>query len=369
MQRTLARRAWSLATLAVLALAGRTAEAGLTFNFTAAPGTSQQAIDGFAAAGARWSSLFTDNMTVNINIAFTALGSGILGQASSSQALYAYSDVRSALIADKKSADDATATSHLQTGPGVDMLLNRTSNNPNGFGSATPYLDNDDDANNTAILMTNANAKALGLLAGNNGATDASISFSSSFAFDFDPSNGITAGAFDFIGIAAHEIGHALGFISGVDILDTNSPPLNGPFRDNQFTFVSTLDLYRYSTASASLGAIDWTADNRTKYFSIDGGATNTGGATFSTGVFFGDGNQASHWKDNRGIGIMDPTADFGELLAISANDIRAFDVIGYDLVPLSANPVPEPSTLFSAALAVLFGGAVIRGRRRRRSA
>ena len=61
--------------------------------------------------------------------------------------------------------------------------------------------------------------------------------------------------------------------------------------------------MFRYSAASFALGAIDWTADTRNKYFSLDGGVT--AGPLFSTGRNFGDGQQASHWKDSLGIGIM----------------------------------------------------------------
>jgi hypothetical protein len=39
--------------------------------------------------------------------------------------------------------------------------------------------------------------------------------------------------------------------------------------------------------------------------------ATDTAG--FSTGKTFGDGPQASHWKDSLGLGMMDPTAGTGE--------------------------------------------------------
>jgi hypothetical protein len=209
------------------------------------------------------------------------------------------------------------------------MMINRTSNSPNGSGSATPYLDNNGSVNNTTLRVSNANAKALGLLAGNNAASDASISFSTLFTWDFDPTNGITGGAFDFVGVAAHEIGHAMGFLSGVDILDINSPPVNGPFAENLFTYVSPLDLFRYSTLSDANNAIDWTADTRAKYFSIDGGTTV--GPGFSTGRNFGDGQQASHWKDGLGLGLLDPTAGAGQLLAISANDTTAFDVIGWN--------------------------------------
>lgn len=258
--------------------------ANLDFNFVPANGTSQQAINGFTAAGARWSSVFGDNVKVNINIAFTALGPGILGSTSSSQGTVSYASTRLALLGDATTADDAFANVSLQVGPGLKLYLNRTSNSPNGSGSATPFLDNDGDANNTTIRMTLANAKALALWPANDPTVDASITFSSNFTWDFDPSDGITPGAFDFVGVAAHEIGHALGFISGVDVLDGNSPPVNGPFPDNAFTYVSPADLFRFSAASITngVGTIDWTADARDKYFSLDGGTTKI--ASFSAG-------------------------------------------------------------------------------------
>lgn len=370
--------------LAILCVWGEVAGA-LTFNFTPTRGMSQQAIGAFQQAGALWSSVLSDPVAVNIKINFTSLGSGILGSTSVTGYSTSYTNFDAALTNDATSAADATALASLPTGASFNMLINRTSNNPYGAGSATPYVDSNGNANNTTIYTASADAKALGLLAANRSTSDGSISLSKRYTWDFTPSNGITAGQFDFVGIAAHEIGHVLGFDSGVDVLDYNSSKKY--YADSAFTYVSPLDLFRYSALSASLGVIDWTADKRDKYFSIDGGATNLGG--FSTGSVWGDKYQASHWKDNLGLGIMDPTSAPGEKLGITALDLEGMDVIGWNLSssgPAGANyslnlsgedgfgvialrdeaAVPEPGTVLMIGMAA-FGFAGVAWWRRRR--
>ena len=345
----------------VLALSSAS-HAALTFNFTFVAGTSSQAQQAFVDAGARWSSLFSDNVTLDLTVGTAALGTGILASTGSRRASFSYASFSSALAGDITSANDAAAFASLPVGSSFGMLINRTSDNPNGAGSATPYVDSV-GANNQTIYLTTANAKALNLATGTGTVgscattCDASIVFGNSFNWDYDPTDGITGGAYDFVGIATHEIGHALGFVSGVDVLDINSS--TSFFLANQFTFVNSLDLFRYSASSFASGVIDFTADNRTKYFSIDGGATSI--ATFSTGRTWGDGQQASHWKDNLAIGIMDPTAAQGELLTISANDVMALDVIGWNLAA-----VPEPSTYALFALGLV--GVALRRRAQMRA-
>ncbi|HET6423306.1 MAG TPA: NF038122 family metalloprotease, partial [Planctomycetaceae bacterium] len=298
---------------------------GLQFNLVAAPAMSQQAIDGFQEAADLWSSILRDDIMVNIDIDFTVLGTGILGSTGSTSQGNNLTSVRNALTADAKSLSDASAVANLPSGSTLSLY---TSNPTTGAAE----LDNNATGNNSTLDINTANAKAIGLLSASNSASDGSITFSSLFTWDFDRSDGIAQGAFDFVGVAAHEIGHLLGFVSGADVVDaTSHNGSSAPLSLDPFRVVSTLDLFRYSSASETAGAdIDVRADTATKYFSIDGGATQL--TTFSTGSANGDGRQCSHWKDNLNIGIMDPTAAPAEYTDITNFDVQAFDVMGWDV-------------------------------------
>lgn len=348
------------------------ASAQLTFTITNQGGATPQMMTGFAEAAALWSARLNDPVTINIRIHAAALPVGQIAGTNSFYDPYTYANVRAAMVADQRSADDLTSSNALQAGPAFSMLINRTANNPNGVVSPTPYFDTGlggagqaGPENNNTVRITSANAKALGLYPANAPGLDGTITFSTLQGYDFDRSNGINASQVDFVGVAAHEIGHLLGFIGGIETLAGNgtAPGLN----DNQLKFVTPLDLFRFSTrstgAGGGVGVIDWTADNTAKYFSADGGLTSV--APMANGATFGDGHEAHHWKNSgTPLGIMDPTAAPGELLMISDTDLRGFDVIGYDLTP-----VPEPSSCLLVGLAGLGLARLRRGRRGRATA
>ena len=357
--------------------------------------SNYQAKQGYKIAAAYWESVLTNKATINLNVGFEALEEGVLAQAGSYRGDVAVTSVYYALAATGNSALDAAAVASLTTqlaaggGYSVNALVS-------SVADVSVTINDTNRSFNNAVLYENAAVlKALGLTTYTG--PDANITFSSSILFDFNPSDGVSAGASDFVGVAIHEIGHSLGFTSGVDYYDVYGCP-SGPgctfLTDAQFddnSWMRTLDLFRYSSA----GQLDWTVGTPS-YFSIDNGLTEfNGNANFSSGAFNGDGWQASHWqaptvtrpdgtfftcnKANR-VGIMNPYLCDGQGGDVKGADLAALDAMGWNLnVNVLANPnysmssgqiysqligqVPEPSIW--AMLILGFG--VIGGSLRRR--
>ncbi len=153
------------------------------------------------------------------------------------------------------------------------------------------------------------------------------IGFNSAFPYDFDPSNGITPGQTDFEGVVVHEIGHMLGFVSGVghQELGSSLPP-------------TIFDFFRFrpgvSTGNFSSADRVQSSGGTQVYFT---GTTTLGLSTGRPDRTGGDEQQASHWKDDAitgvRIGVMDPTLSKGARSELTDADLQAFGMMGYEVV------------------------------------
>lgn len=78
-----------LAVLAgAVALVTSSTSHALSFSLTFTPGTTVQQQQAFVEAGARWSALFSDNVTLDMTVGVEALSVGVLTSAGSRRASY-----------------------------------------------------------------------------------------------------------------------------------------------------------------------------------------------------------------------------------------------------------------------------------------
>ena len=357
--------------------------------------TNASARAGFVAAARYWSSVLTDDATIYVNVGFSSLDPGVLGQTGSSGYYDDASIIAGQMVFDQTSLLDVSAVASIAdvTATGLTSFEKAGYVNDGamtGIDTTKQVYDADGSANNQFLLANSATLKALGYTGFGNLA-DASVTFNSDFNFDFDARDGVTAGYYDFIGVATHEIGHALGFVSRVDFADYYGCP-NGPgcaatsnfnFNNYPSAGIGVLDLFRYSET----GLRNVTPGQET-YFSVDGGVSEVyGNANFSTGSFNGDGSQASHWKapgncnQNAFIGIMNPYLCSGMGAVVKAQDLAALDAIGWDLAEGARDNsaygftsgqirafVPEPAVWMQLILGFGVIGGSYRSARRRKA-
>lgn len=300
----------------------------VTFNFNFAEDTSSEIINGVQQAGWLWGSVLQDDVTVNIDFEFGALSEGYLGGARPDMIKVNYADTVNQFGLDQTSVDDQSAFANLPTYENENGELS-ISRLINGTIDVYGFWHTDNSTKN--LWLTRANAKSLGLIEGNNTSADAAIRLSDQINWDFDSSDGVGNQQFDFVSTVVHEIGHTLGFFSGVDILDSNVK--NGIFlSDEEYDYVTSMDLFRHSRSTAGRGKIDWTVDSEKEYFSIDGGEKQI--ASFANGaaaLLDPDNFQLSHFKVGT-QSVMAPTLKQGFQSSISDIDLQLMDAIGWDL-------------------------------------
>jgi hypothetical protein len=231
---------------------------------------------------------FTDNITFNLHVGYgevhgSPLGSGALGQSLYFLNQYSYSQIRNALLADAKSVDDSTGLGNV---PASDPI-----------GGTHQYW------------VAQVQAKALGLLSDAT-VIDQYVGFSNTFGFDYDRSNGITAGQYDFYGTVAHEVAEVMG----------KNLVVGGTIGSTTNSYVPS-DLFHYSSS----GMRDFSGTT-TGYFSIDGGTTNLNNFNTNPSGDFGD------WASSAGNDSWRAFSDSGVINAVTETDLRFLDVIGFDL-------------------------------------
>ena len=325
----------------------------VNFNFSFDPGTSLQQMVGFETAGRIWSSYLTDPITVNLQVGVSSsLSSNVIGGAlPGMSAKQSYQSFTIALKADATSTDDQTALKQV-SGSRFSATYEGTLLGINYKATGT----------SSSLNLTRAEAKALGLsVSGGLNGLDGYILFGSltgapvQWDYDYTRSAPAPANSLDFLSTALHEIGHVLGFVSSLDSpgwlntnYGTNVSAAQAVFAQlNAITTGATaLDLFRYDTNASNLSNTRNLSLGGNKVFALGSGSTSI--ANFSTGVDTtqgGNGQQASHWLTGTSA-IEAPTLTTGTRSAIANTDLRALDVIGWNVAPNGINTAIDLSAL-----------------------
>jgi serralysin len=230
--------------------------------------------DGMQTAASLLESLILNNITVTIQVTYdTSLGTSAEGGAFFGQML-PYTTLRAALASHETSDADQTFVDSLPTA----SLISGVN------GSGTPVTV-------SSFWVPSAIGKALGLISATNSAADGAVWMGSQI-----PSSLL-------VGVALHELTHAMGREPGV-----------GPF-----------DLFRYSSAGTHLFSASATAP--AAYFSIDGGNSKL--------ADFGQGSDSGDFLNSGVQGSNDPFDEFysnSTIQNLTSVDKELLDVLGFDL-------------------------------------
>jgi len=269
-----------------LLLVARTASA-LTFNISYDSSVTNltnaaEVEAAFATAAQLFQDLYTNNATIKLTVYAGPTGpftDGIsLGRSQFILFQFPYTSITNALRTHRASAADTNSVASL---PATD---------PTGGGT---------------WLVPLAEARVLGLISLGNTNEDGEVGFATNKSYTFDPNNRTVAGKFDFIGVAEHEISEVLGRCT-FDLTTAFVP----------------YDLFRFT--NNAVRNFDPNATNA--YFSVDNGATVL--KLFYTNQFMGD---IQDWKSSATPDAFDAFTSSGHLSPVSAVDITALDVLGYN--------------------------------------
>jgi len=229
--------------------------------------------------------LFTSPVTINIAVGYgeidgQSLGANALGESYpglNSQPGYvlveSYAQVRAALLA--------------ENAPGASTLP--TSSPLSG-----------------SVLVTEAEAKALGLYSNNSG-LDGWVGFSSApNTFSYTVGAAPPSNEYYFVGVVEHEFTEVMGRVSSLD----------------QAGYYSPIDLYRYAGSG-----VRQTGTGAASYFSINGGATDLDNwNNFQTG----NNGDLADWAPSAGYDAFDDNSYPGVVNQLSAVDLTLMRALGW---------------------------------------
>ena len=280
---------------------------GITVNFSVDATVPMDARAALALAKAYLENTFMDPITVSIFVSFQDLGgSGVIGATSNNYIQNISYTVSRAGLVNGMDADDE-----------IQSWLPLGATCPVRFNGGSPTITNKNE-----VDWTKANYIAT---VGTSPGPAASMAFNTQFApnFDYDPSDGVPIDKLSFVDTVIHEVGHVLGFISGVD-----------NFNNVEF---AALDLFRFQISNYNPSTF---ADFQTfpRLVSFNNPNDDVMLDMILAEYRMEDGNpwQASHFREEPPyVGIMQPAQSDGETHYphyYSTADLAAFDAIGFEI-------------------------------------
>lgn len=248
-------------------------------------------------------SLWSDPVTLRISISFQSLAPGVLGSAGSSLLAVPFTTARTGLVNGRDASD--TVQPRLPTGSTMKVRYD-------GASAAV--------TNENRVVFPRANVKST--VADSSG-SDASITFSTVFPFDFYPADGVNG--FSFRDVLVHEVGHAMGFVSASDFISGD---------------MTSMDLFRFQTTD---GAADYNPDSIAEFTArprlVSGNkpddAHHVEIGTAEYPMSDGDPYQSSHLREQpSSLGLMDPAIGLGVTrhpYYFNSLDLAILDAIGWD--------------------------------------
>lgn len=276
---------------------------GVDVVFTVAGSVPAAAVPAIAAAEQYLETLFSNQVTVRVSVSFQQLAPGVLGSAGSSLLAVPFTTARTGMVNGRDSSD--AVLPKLPVGATLKVRYN---------GAA------DTVTNEDRVVFSRANMKAT--VADSTG-SDASITFSTVFPFDYNPADGVMG--FSFRDVLVHEVGHAMGFVSAADFLAGD---------------MTSMDMFRFQTTDGTADynpdtIAEFTARPRLVSKNTPDDAHHVEIGTTEFRMSDGAPYQSSHLREQEpSLGLMDPALGPGVTrhpFYFGTRDLAILDAIGWD--------------------------------------